>query len=85
MKSRFWASREDRPKGRRLPSGFREPESGNGAGMTRGGLNRREAFAPRAAAAGDRGAAAFGAGAGKEPVLAFAADFGRLILAFHKF
>jgi hypothetical protein len=53
--------------------------------MTRGGLNRREAFAARATAAGKRGAAAFGARAGKKPVLAFAADFRRLILAFHKF
>jgi len=53
--------------------------------MTRGGLNRREAFAARATAAGKRGAAAFGGLAGKKPVLAFAADFRRLILAFHKF
>jgi hypothetical protein len=48
-------------------------------------LNRRQAFAARATAAGKRGTAALGGRAGKEPVLAFAADFGRLILAFHKF
>jgi hypothetical protein len=53
--------------------------------MTRGGLNRREAFAAGATAAGNRGATAFGGSAGKEPVLAFAAHFRRLILAFHKF
>jgi hypothetical protein len=43
--------------------------------MTRNGLNRRQAFAARATAPGNRGAAAFGALPGKEPVLAFAADF----------
>jgi hypothetical protein len=53
--------------------------------MTRGGLNRREAFATRATTAGERGATAPGGLFGKEPVLAFAADFRRLILAFHKF
>jgi hypothetical protein len=53
--------------------------------LTRGGLNRREAFAARATTAGERGATARGGIAGKKPVLAFAADFRRLILAFHKF
>jgi hypothetical protein len=53
--------------------------------MTRGGLNRRKAFAARATTAGERGATAPGGLAGEEPVLAFAADFRRLILAFHKF
>jgi len=53
--------------------------------MTREQLNGREAFAARAAAAGKRGAAALGGRAGEKPVLAFTADFGRLILAFHKF
>ena len=52
--------------------------------MTRGGLNRSQTFAARAAAAGERGATALGALAGEEPVLAFAAGFRRLILAFHK-
>jgi len=47
-------------------------------------LNRRQAFAALAAAVAQRGAAAFGGFAGKKPVLPFAADFRRLILAFHK-
>jgi hypothetical protein len=47
-------------------------------------LHRGEALATRTAAAGDGGAAALGGLAGEKPVLAFAADFGRLILAFHK-
>jgi hypothetical protein len=45
----------------------------------------REAFAAGATAAGDGGCAAFGLVAGEKAVLAFAADFRRLILAFHKF
>jgi len=55
--------------------------------MTRGswGLYRRKAFAASAAAAGKRGTTATRGFAGKEPVLAFAAHFRRLILAFHKF
>ena len=53
--------------------------------MTRGQLYRREAFAPVAAAVGERGLAALAGTAGKKPVLAFAAHFLRLILAFHKF
>jgi hypothetical protein len=53
--------------------------------MAREGLYRREAFATRAATAGDRGLAALAGIAGEEPVLTFPADFRRLILAFHKF
>jgi hypothetical protein len=53
--------------------------------MTRGSLNGRQAFTAGATAAGNRGAAAFGGTAAKEPVLAIAADFLWLILAFHKF
>jgi hypothetical protein len=53
--------------------------------MARGELYRREAFAARATAARDRGRATLGLVAGKEAVLAFAADLGRLILAFHRF
>jgi hypothetical protein len=52
--------------------------------MARGSLNRRQAFAARPTAAGNRGTTAFRARPGKEPVLAFPADFRRLILAFHK-
>jgi hypothetical protein len=52
--------------------------------MTRRYSNRREAFTAGTATAGDRGATALGTLAGKEPVLAFATDFRRLILAFHK-
>jgi len=47
--------------------------------------NRREALASGATAARDGGGAALGFVAGKKSVLAFAADFRRLILAFHKF
>ncbi len=47
--------------------------------------NRRQAFAAHAAAVGQRGLAALGGIAVQKPVLAFAADFRRLILAFHKF
>ena len=47
--------------------------------------NRREAFAARATAARDGGRATLGLVAGEEAVLAFPADFRRLILAFHKF
>jgi hypothetical protein len=54
-----------------------------GAGFTKS--HGREAFAAGAAAAGDGGGATLGLVAGKEAVLAFAADFRRLILAFHKF
>jgi len=43
--------------------------------MTRDSLNRRQAFSTCATAPGNRGAAAFGGLPGKEPVLAFAADF----------
>jgi len=49
-----------------------------------GGLNRRQAFASHAAAIGQRGFAALARIAVKKPVLPFAADFRRLILAFHK-
>ena len=70
---------------RRLAAGDRRLAAGESADMTREQLNGREAFAARAAAAGERGAAALGGRAGEKPVLAFTADFGRLILAFHKF
>jgi hypothetical protein len=43
-----------------------------------------QAFAARATAAGDGGRATLGFIAGEESVLTFAADFRRLILAFHK-
>jgi len=46
--------------------------------------NRRQAFAAVAAAVGQRGLAALAGIAVKKPVLAFATDFRRLILAFHK-
>jgi hypothetical protein len=49
-----------------------------------GGLNRRQAFASHAAAIGKRGFAALARIAVKKSVLPFAADFRRLILAFHK-
>jgi hypothetical protein len=42
-------------------------------------------MATRATTAGERGATALAGIASKKAVLAFAADFGRLILAFHKF
>jgi hypothetical protein len=71
-KSRFCASRDERLKRRRGGAGFTES-------------NRREAFATRATAARNRGRATLGLVAGKEAVLAFPADFRRLILAFHKF
>ena len=71
-KSRFCASRDERPKRRR-----------GGAGFTNS--NRREAFAAHAPAVGQRGLAALGGIAVQKPVLAFPADFRRLILAFHKF
>jgi len=85
MKSRFWAKREERPKRKRLAGDRRELFSEDGADMTRCSLNRREAFAARPTAAGERGATASRGLPGEEPVLAFAADFRRLILAFHKF
>ena len=47
--------------------------------------NGRQPFAAVAAAVGQRGLAALAGIAIKKPVLAFAADFRRLILAFHKF
>ena len=47
--------------------------------------NRRQAFAAVATAVGQRGLAALARITVKESVLAFAADLGRLILAFHKF
>ena len=47
--------------------------------------NRRQAFAAVAAAVGQRGLAALAGIAVEKSVLAFAADFRRLILAFHKF
>jgi hypothetical protein len=46
--------------------------------------NWREAFAAVAAAVGERGFATLAGIAIEKPVLAFAADFRRLILAFHK-
>jgi hypothetical protein len=46
--------------------------------------NRRQAFAAVAAAVGQRGLPALAGIAVEKPVLAFAADFRRLILAFHK-
>jgi len=49
------------------------------------GSDRREAFAALATAITQRGAAAAGGFAVQKPVLAFPADLGRLILAFHKF
>ena len=75
-KSRFCPSREARPSRRR-------PGSGDWCGMRR--LYRCQAFASGAAAVPQRGAAAFCGFAGKKPVLPLAADFRRLILAFHKF
>jgi chorismate mutase/prephenate dehydratase len=48
-------------------------------------LYRREAFTANAAAVGQRGPAALGGTAVQKAVLAFATDFRRLILAFHKF
>jgi hypothetical protein len=47
--------------------------------------NRRQAFATVAAAVGQRGLTALARVTVEKPVLAFAADFRRLILAFHKF
>jgi hypothetical protein len=84
-KSRPCARRDARPRRRRPASGVRGLRSGDGAGMTRGVLKRREAFAARATAAGKRGTAAPAGLAGQKPVLPFAAGFRRLILAFHKF
>ena len=49
-----------------------------------GASNGRQAFAAHAAAVAQRGAAALGGFAGEKSVLPFAADFRRLILAFHK-
>jgi hypothetical protein len=49
------------------------------------GSNRRKTFATEAAAIAQDGPAAFGGFAGAESVLPLAADFGRLILSFHKF
>jgi len=72
-KSRLCASRDERPKRRR----------GGGAGFTKS--NRRQAFAAHATAIGQGGLAALGGIAVQETVLAFPADFRRLILAFHKF
>jgi hypothetical protein len=46
--------------------------------------NRRQAFAAVAAAVGQRGLAALAGITVQKPVLAFAADLRRLILAFHK-
>jgi hypothetical protein len=46
--------------------------------------NRRQAFAAVAAAVGQCGLAALAGIAVQKPVLTFAADFRRLILAFHK-
>jgi hypothetical protein len=46
--------------------------------------NRRQPFAAIAATVGERSLAALARIAVKKPVLAFAADFRRLILAFHK-
>ena len=48
------------------------------------GSNRRQAFASHAAAIGQRGLAAFARITVEKSVLPFAADFRRLILAFHK-
>jgi hypothetical protein len=48
------------------------------------GSNRRQAFAAHAAAVGQRGLAALAGIAVEKSVLPFAADFRRLILAFHK-
>ncbi len=47
--------------------------------------NRCQAFAAVTTAVGQRGLAALARITVKKPVLAFAADFRRLILAFHKF
>ena len=71
-KSRFCASRDERPRRRRF----------GGAGFTKS--DRRQALAAVAAAVGEGGLAALGGVAVEEPVLAFPADFRRLILAFHK-
>ena len=71
-KSRFCASRDERPKRRRF----------GGAGFTKS--DRRQALAAIATAVGEGGLAALGGIAVEEPVLAFPADFRRLILAFHK-
>jgi hypothetical protein len=46
--------------------------------------NWRQAFAAHATAVGQRGLAALGGITVQKPVLALAADFRRLILAFHK-
>jgi len=70
-KSRFCASRDERPK-----------RSFGGAGFTKS--DGRQALAAVAAAVGEGGLAALGGVAVEEPVLAFPADFRRLILAFHK-
>jgi hypothetical protein len=77
-KSRFCARRDER-----LSAGVSAIR-----GMTRAqrmALYRRQAFAAHATAVGQRGLAALGGVAVEKPVLAFAADFRRLILAFHKF
>ena len=57
---------------------------GDSAGMNARGLNRGQAFASDAAAVAQRGFAALARIAVKKSVLPFAADFRRLILAFHK-
>jgi hypothetical protein len=83
MKSRFCPSRESRPKRWRLAAGGWGLAAGDWAGMS-GGLNRRQAFAAHAAAIGKRGFATLARIAVKKSVLPAAADFRRLILAFHK-
>jgi hypothetical protein len=83
----FTALRQSRRPAQAQTSGIWHP--GTGVWQRRGhdarNLNRRKPFAARATAAGEGGAAALGGLAGKKSVLAFAADFRRLILAFHKF
>jgi hypothetical protein len=69
-----------RPNARRTAQAFR---SFGGRGHAKS--NRRQAFAPVAPSVSERGLAALAGIAIEKSVLAFAADFRRLILAFHKF
>jgi len=66
-------------------SGIWRPGSGVWGGHRHAKSNRRQAFTAVAAAVGQRGLAALARITVKKSVLAFAADLGRLILAFHKF
>ena len=66
-------------------SGVWRPGSGVWGGRGHAKSNRRQAFAAVAAAVGQGGLAALARITVEKSVLAFAADFRRLILAFHKF